>query len=213
MPISRQHGEVKSIAKLATLAGQSMAARRDYERREAALERVNAAKTQQVLQTQRLDAQRELAQFRVQSDNQKIMADMQWENQKGILSKQHDFAMVEQREQVLQDRELAREVKKLNEYDLAKEKLDERLADRSITQSQYDQAKVRVDMKHLGFEGVLPRPGQEDPIRALLQQAMTGGAGGETEDGRVRVVSPNGQTGSVPANEVNQYLAQGYKRI
>jgi hypothetical protein len=161
MAIRKQHGKVSSIAKLAKLSGQSLAARRDYERRDEAIQRY-----------QELQRQDEIRQYEADARIKRDMMAMDWENQKLALRSQHDFAMEEMKRETLVQRELARQVKKMNEYDLAKDKLNEHLADRNITQEQYNSAMANLDMKLLGAGGVIPRASQSDPIDQLIGQYM-----------------------------------------
>lgn len=159
MAIRRQHGKVATVAKLAQLAGKSMAARRDYERKETML--------QQAKEMQRREA---LAKYEEQNRMKRDMMAMDWENQKLAMRSQHEFAMEEMKQEAYMQRELAKEIKKLNEYDLAKDKLREALADRNITEEQYKAAMTNVDMKILGYPGVVPRPQAIDPIQELIKQ-------------------------------------------
>jgi len=163
MAIRKEYGKVSSIARLGKLAGQSIAARRDAERREVRIQRAQELQIRETMQARELAAKQEMFEHEIKANVQKQTMAMDWENQKLALNSQHDFAMQKMREEALAQREIAREIKKLNEYELAQDKLREHLADRNITQEQYNSAMANLDMKHLGQAGVIPSPQQ--PIR------------------------------------------------
>lgn len=74
------------------------------------------------------------------------------------------------------------------------------------------QAKIdslRAAIQHLyGTHGQVPTGGTATP-----DAVTTAPAGGTGQSGTVRVVSPNGQTGSIPAGQLQQALASGYKQV
>lgn len=145
MAIRREHAKISTVAKLGKLAGQAVSARRDYERREVAL--------QQAQESQRRE---ELAQFEAQEQMKREQMSIQWDTQKMAMASQQKLALEDMRQQALAERELAKEVRKLNEYDMAQEKMRELRSTGELNEEQYKQYQAKVDMKFLGYPGVLP---------------------------------------------------------
>lgn len=187
MPIVRQHSKLSDIAKLAELAGRQIAARKDYEQREAMRVRAMELRSQQQLEQARRDQQFQLAQMDIAADSQKQQMAFAWENQKLLLNSQFDFQMQKMREQALIERELREELRERDRYDITAKRLKDKLTDGSLPPEQYNQAILQLDMK-FGGAYAMPSQRQPDTMQALLAQALTGGEG----------VAPGGGTQTAP---------------
>lgn len=169
MAIRRQHGKVSSIAKLAELAGKSIEARRQAQRREESIARAQEMQRQEQLANQARQAQFDIQVANINAKKEAQVMSIGWENQKLLMNSQRKFELEQLKQSALVQRELAKTIKKMDEYDLAKSKLQELLANEDINEEQYKQALAKTDMKFLGYEGTIPQAKTVDPIDNILK--------------------------------------------
>lgn len=250
MAIRKQHGKVSTIAQLAGLAGKSLAARRDYERREAQRGRIEEMQLKSVMREKELAAKQKALEHDIEANAKERMAARDWESQKLALRSQQAFGMEAMKQQAYFERELAKEIKKMDEYDLAKEKLAEMAPEEMggngrLSKRQHDTALAKIEMRVLGQTGVIPLPESPQSDLSLSRQASEIEAAYELQGytpqdlqevgldpvdfpavgredignlppvpaGRVRVISPDGQTGTLAEEDLLLDEYKDYRRL
>jgi hypothetical protein len=194
MGIKVQHGKVEDVAKLGILAGKSEAAAEAMQR--------------QLLQ---IEHDKQMLQFRAELDLEAAKRSQQWEVEKMEIRSRTDFA-----------REEGRRQQKLAEKQSKLDALERAYNSGIISEEDYHNAYVQTASdvpfytyaKRAELEGA-----KKDPIKQYIAQMMAGEEGGATPSptpaatGRVRVVSPQGQSGTIEAAEWPTYQAQGFRKI
>lgn len=204
MAIKRRYDPVHAIGQLSVLAGKAEA-----QQKQAAIDREMALRTAQ------MQHQKEMAKFEADMRFKYEQQAQEWEYQKMALRSQNDFLLQEERHKALYMRELAKQLKEMDEYDQAKKQITNLLADKEITEDEANRAMANIELKYVGYAGVLPRAEKpQNEIQAAMARLISETTDMETPaGGRVRVVSPQGQTGTIEASEVAEYEAKGFKVI
>lgn len=223
MGISVRHDPIKSIQKLSELSGKAEQAERE------------AARAQQMaMRAQELEQQKELAQFQTNMKMQAQQMAMQWEMQKMQIRSMKDFEREEARLDALASRELAKEIKLNDEFELLQKQIRESDA---LTPEEKERALIEASSKKLGINlNTISKQGAADPMQLAIQQLMGGAQEGMAQTrgtppemstdvsmgvspeqlqseqaGRIEVVSPDGVVGTVSQNEWPEYKAKGYQ--
>lgn len=130
-----------------------------------------------------------------------------WEIDKMQLRSQVDFQREEQQRQL-----------KLDSYDNALQQIDKEVLAGRMTEQEAYPLKLKYEMNKMGVDvptSLLPREQKVDPMKQLIQRFLTDeeveGIPGAT--GRIRVISPEGQSGTIEAWELETYKARGFRVI
>ena len=216
MAITVRHDPVESIQKLSVLAGKAKASERTAQRNQ-----------QLAAQAQQMQYQKEMAQYQAQTKMKADQMAMDWELQKLQLNSIKDFEREQMRLDALTARELAKEIKEKDEFELVQRQIRE--AD-YLTPEEKEQAISKATMQRFGYSpNILPK--QEDgSILANWMRDNKGGAGvggGETftpkgisqqqqtaeAKNELRVISPAGVVGSIPMSEWAEHKKAGYELV
>jgi hypothetical protein len=153
MAIKIRHGEVADIAKLATLAGKSIAAQREIEYARAMAQ-----------QLQRMEHEKEMVKFRAQLDLESEKRAHQWEFEKAEIRSRTDFA-----------REEAKRMRRLDDADNAIRQIDREVEAGRITNEQADTLKFYQEIKKYGVAppvSLIKPPTPEKPRYVTPSQQM-----------------------------------------
>ena len=181
MAIKVEHGKVSTIAKLGKLAGESVSARRDYERRETMLHEAQQQQQQQDLAKYQMDQQAELERNRVEVNTKQQQAAMQWDMQKMAMRSQNDFEMEEMKRMAEFQQEMGRELQKKAKLSNLVDLINEKKASGELSDSQYTQAMLNAESRYAVGSNVLPstsssgygvKPWEEDPAEANNPRAI-----------------------------------------
>lgn len=130
-----------------------------------------------------------------------------WEIEKAEIASRADFM---RKEQVRQ--------RKLDSADNAIQQIDKEVLAGRMTEQEAYPLKLKYELNKMGVDAptpLLPREQKVDPMKQLIQRFLTGdeveGVPGTT--GRIRVVSPEGQTGTIEARELEAFKARGFTVI
>lgn len=192
MPIKTEYGKVSTIAQFGKLAGESIQAQREQ-----------AIKADLLKQALAFQQQEKIIQFQADLEIETQMMAMKWEQQKMMFRSQQTFEMEQMKERAYIEQELAKELKQQTELDMAKNRINR---DDSLTQTQKSQALAKIDLKYLGYQGTLGAQ-RDDPFEQLMTQMLQG-----TQQQNISVVSPDGTTGTIPAEDWPEAEREGYKR-
>ena len=207
MPIVTKYGSVKSIAQLGKLAGQSIQATREQA--------IQADLLKQALAFQQ---QEKIIQFQADLEVETQMMAMKWEQQKMMFRSQQDFEMEQLKQRALIERDLAKQLRKDNEHDMAKDRINK---DDSLSDAQKINMLRAIDLRYMGYGGTVGTPKMEDPFEQLtarilaggIAEGTTGGITGNNIQGTVQVTSPDGVTGTIPAEDWPEAEREGYRRV
>jgi len=203
MAIRVIHGIIEDIAQLGVLAGQSVAAQREIE--------YARAMQQRLIQ---MEHEKEMTQFRAQLDLQASMRSQQWELEKMEIRSRADFT-----------REEAGRQQKLTEKQSRLEALARPFKDGQISEEYYQNAYLQesTDVPFYSYAKQAERAAattaaRQDPVKQYIAQMLAeeqpgAAATAPTTTGRIRVISPNGQTGTIEVTEWPTYQAQGFRKI
>jgi len=220
MAITVRHDPVESIQKLSVLAGKAKASERTAQRNQ-----------QLAAQAQQMQYQKEMAQYQAQTKMKADQMAMDWELQKLQLNSIKDFEREQMRLDALTARELAKEIKEKDEFELVQRQIRE--AD-YLTPEEKEQAISKATMQRFGYSpSILPK--QEDGSilanwmrdnKGGVATEIPGGVGGEKTpppqgisqqqqtaeaQNKLRVISPTGVVGSIPASEWAEHKKSGYE--
>ena len=156
MAIKVEHGKVSTIAKLGKLAGESVSARRDYERRETMLHETQQQQQQQDLAKYQMEQQAELERNRIEVNTKQQQAAMQWDMQKMAMRSQNDFEMEEMKRMAEFQQEMGRELQKKAKFSNLVDLINEKKASGELSDSQYTQAMLNAESRYAVGSNVLP---------------------------------------------------------
>lgn len=203
MAIRVTHGRIADVAKLGVLAGQSVAAQREIE----------YARTMQQRLIQ-MEHEKEMTQFRAQLDLQASMRSQQWELEKMEIRSRTDFAREESGRQ-----------QKLAEKQSRLDALERAFKEGQISEEDYQNAHLQesTDVPFYTYAKQAERAAattaaRQDPVKQYIAQMLAEEQPGAAPTapattGRIRVVSPQGQSGTIEAAEWPTYQAQGFRLL
>lgn len=139
MAIRVEHGRIADVGRLATLAGQSIAAQKEIEYSRA-----------MARQLQQMEHEKEMTVFRAQLDLQASMRSQQWELEKMEIRSRVDF-----------EREERERVRNLDSIDNALRQID-----KEVESGRYDENSERI--QNLRFYYKMKRQGTAPPV-SLIQ--------------------------------------------
>jgi len=139
-----------------------------------------------------------------------------WELQKMQLTSQRQFEMQMMRQEAFEAKKIQKDVEQYDKYQQAVTLIHE---SDDIEPEKKSELIRKVHLKYLVGGVSEPRQNKEDMTDMLLRQAMgpqsgVGDATGESIDGgggKIRVKSPDGQGGTIEAEEWPEYQARGFK--
>lgn len=204
MAIRVEHGKVGTAAQLGLLAGQAKFAQQQMEYAQTAAR-----------EAQRMKHEKEMAAFRAQLDIQAEQRANIWELEKMEIRSRTDFS-----------REEAERQRKLSEKQARLDALERARKDGQITEEDYNNAYLQetTDVPFYNYakqeQMRTTAAAARNPIQEYLATLMSQ-EGAQTQPaaptgaptGRIRVTSPEGQTGTIEAGEWPLYEAQGYRKI
>ena len=216
MAIRRTHGKVSSIAKLGALAGKSVEARRQQQRRDTKLARAQEMQQREMLAEQERQARLEINVADINARKESQVMAMGWENQKMLMESQFKFEMAQMQDRAWEQRELAKSIKKADEYDLAKDKVDIMKAEGTVDDETYNKYMARIEFQYLGYENIMSREKPMTAMEQMMQQVMgSGNTGTPTPtgppQGQMEVIAPDGKTGFIPIEQWEEASTKGYK--
>lgn len=228
MPIQyRPEGEAALVAKLSVLGAQ-----REKAEREAAQAREMQAVAMRVesdQQARQFEAKRQLEdrlmdqQF---ADAAKKQA-FKWELQKLQIRSQDDFALAEKEHQMKVEYDIQKQLRRKSEYDRLIEELNGEKGKKMYTPEQRTRVAQKLWESYADIN--MPVTKLDDVLGQYLSQMAGKGAGGTQgttqggivppgasqgpSQGMIRVVSPTGQPGTIPADKWPAAQTAGYKRV
>ena len=222
MSIRVGYEPIEAIQKLAILAGKNQAAEREVARQH-----------QLLVQARSMQYEKEMAEFQAKLNITAMQRSMEWELQKMELNSMKDFERDQLRMDALHAREISKEIKQKDEFELIQKQIQE--AD-YLTPEQKTQAMDRVILQRYGYNpNIIPRQEEDDPVKIAMQKLLEGsqqGVAGMTgtqsetpttqqgltklqtqaeKSGKLLVLSPDGEKGMIPISEWKEKKAQGYK--
>lgn len=224
-------GEAERAVLAGKIVGESQAAQRRIEYTRQVQEQLRSIAAQKEMAEFSHQLTLERAKFHATMDLEGEKRARAWELEKMELRSRVDFEK-EERKRIKEEEEYELGVRMILENDnLTPERKEDALAQFQMRKLAGDvpSAMVRrepeVDpikayiRQRLGAEGAqtmqLGQPITDERIREAAGRSVAAVTGGRvaTPQNRIRVVSPDGRTGTIFANEWPQYEAAGYRRI
>jgi tRNA U55 pseudouridine synthase TruB len=210
MGIKFRYEPVQQIGRLAYQIGQAKKAEQIMQRQEAVM-----------MRAKELEQRQQLAEYKADLDMKAKQQAMDWELQKITMRSQNDFLLQEERNKAQYMRQLAKELREADEYDMAVKEVQRMQSDNEITPEEATQVLNKIKMKHLGYSGVMPRADKEQSAfdeyvdRLITEDSPTPAASQlPTSTKPVTMMAVNNQTGQTvklegTESEVNSALASG----
>lgn len=190
MPIRVEHGRPETLIAAAKRAGEAQAALRAQEKAE------------------KLQAQQMEFDYRTALRQQDVAIDLQMQER----AKMWEIEKMELRSRMDFEREEKRRQRKLDEKQARLDALEKAQEAGTISKKDYEAAYLRVITGvPFGLERQLTEQQKfKEAMAKRMRGALTGAATGIPTGGRVRVMSPEGQSGTIDASEVGEYKEKGF---
>ena len=212
MAITREYGSLESVAKLAKLAGESIQARREQQRRDESIARAQSMRFQEMMANKVQQDKMELAMFNLEAGKQAAMLNRQWEIENGIMTQQREIDRMEYAKDLEFQYQAKREMMKKQKYDSFVDRINEEAVKNGWDDTTREQLMVQGFASYYGIDYRQPRVDEMAYLKSFMdnnkQQENIPAPGtpqaspAYVNPGMVVVTDPQGVQVQAPAEEI-----------